>query len=112
MIFCSDPPELVGGVTPQKTSSPLYHTGTRCPHHIWRLMHQSRRLSIQWKYVFSNRSGMISIEPSRTTVCITSLRLIVFFHGMIPRSFEDHGTAFLFTSMNHCSLICGSIAPP
>ncbi len=28
-------------------TAPRYHTGTRCPHQSWRLMHQSRRLVIQ-----------------------------------------------------------------
>src|SRR3990167_4909865 len=87
-------PFSFGGFTSTNVSSPLYHTGTRCPHQIWREMHQSCRWSIQWKYVFSNRSGMILISPSRTTCWRISRRLIV-----LPL----YLTTFLFTSMNHWS---------
>ena len=29
--------------------SALYQAGMRCPHQSWRLMHQSRTFSIQWR---------------------------------------------------------------
>src|SRR3989338_1301434 len=58
---CSHP--FPGESAPICIASSLYQTGTLCPHQIWRLMHQSRRLSIQWKYVLSKRSGMIVISP-------------------------------------------------
>ncbi len=35
------------GASPTVISSPLYQTGTRWPYQICRLMHQSRRFSIQ-----------------------------------------------------------------
>ena len=43
-----------------------YQTGMRCPHQSWRLMHQSRIFSIQFRYTLVNRSGMILILPSLT----------------------------------------------
>src|SRR5690606_9657639 len=41
---CSQP--LPGVCSATLISSPLYHTGMRCPYQIWRLMHQSCRFSI------------------------------------------------------------------
>ena len=43
-----------------------YQTGTRCPHHSCREMHQGSIFSSQWKYTFSPLSGRIAVRPSRT----------------------------------------------
>ena len=51
----------------------------------------------------SKRSGTNLISPERTTPIKTSLRLCFF---------PCQSTAGLLTSINHCSRICGSIAPP
>ena len=39
------------------------HTGMRCPHHNWRLMHQSRMFSSQSRYTLAKRSGTMRIAP-------------------------------------------------
>src|SRR3989344_9389564 len=59
-----------------------YHTGMRCPYHNWRLMHQSCRLLIQWKYIFAKRSGTILICPLFTTFRISSLSVVREPFGM------------------------------
>ena len=46
--------------------SSQYHTGMRCPHHSWRLMHQSRMFSSQLRYTRVKRSGTSLIRPSTT----------------------------------------------
>src|SRR5512133_4322154 len=53
-----------------------YQTGILCPYQIWREMHQSRRFSIQWKYVFSKRSGIILIDPLSTVFFIISFNVV------------------------------------
>lgn len=63
-------PSPVGGSSsgPTQTISPSgpCQTGMRCPHHSWREMHQSWRLSTQSKYRFSISCGWILTLPSRT----------------------------------------------
>ncbi len=46
--------------------SASYHAGMRCPHHSWRLMHQSWMLFIHWKYVLLQLSGTKRMRPSST----------------------------------------------
>ena len=65
------------------------NAGIRCPHQSWRLIHQSRILSVQLKYVLSMRSGISLISPLFTASTA----------GLISSS--------IFT--NHCFLIIGSI---
>ena len=43
-----------------------YQAGMRCPHHSWRLMHQSLMFSIQWRYRFLNLAGWNSTLSSVT----------------------------------------------
>src|ERR1039457_6806314 len=58
------------------------HAGMRWPHQSWREMHQSRMLSIQWKYVLFQFSGTNWMRPSSTAALACS--------------------ASGFSRMNHC----------
>src|SRR5512136_1365864 len=42
------------------------HAGIRCPHQIWREMHQSRMFSIHSKYVPSHMGGTSFVFPFTT----------------------------------------------
>src|SRR3989344_5725038 len=74
---CSQPSPC-GALVPTCISSPLYHTGMRCPHQSWRDKHQSCNFSTRSRYNFVNRSGVIVtflfVSPSNPPVTASRIR--------------------------------------
>ncbi len=60
------PGRASSGPTQRACPSAEYQTGIRCPHHSWRLMHQSCMSSTQSKYRPASCGGWICTRPSRT----------------------------------------------
>src|SRR3989344_2138175 len=89
-----------GGSVPTWICSPPYQTGMRCPNQICRLIHQSRRLSIQWKYALRNPSCGICTASLSTAMRIIFLR-VVELPLAIPGISECEITNGLSTSTNH-----------
>ena len=81
--------QLVGSstVTVKWSQSPQYQTGIRCPHHSWRLIHQSRMFSSQLRYTRVNRSGTTRISPPATAACARPAMLSV--SSCLPK-FTNH----------------------
>src|SRR3989344_2247507 len=100
-----------GTSRPQYTWSPLYHTGIRCPNQICRLMHQSRKLSIQWKYALRNPSCGMSTDPPSTDFFINSLS-VIRLPPSIPWISEWAIVKGLSTSTHHCNFGNGSTIAP
>ena len=73
-----------------------YHTGIWCPHQSCRLMHQSRRLSVQFRNVRAIRGGTMRMRSSRMA-------------ALAALASETPGAYSLFTSTHHCSLGSGSM---
>ena len=63
-----------------------YQTGMRWPHHNWREMFQSRRLSIHWRYGLTHRSGENATRPSSTAAFAGAFRLATFTNHCWPES--------------------------